>query len=610
MILRTRVLSLLAFLALAAVPPTFAQATSLEPAASQLIPKGTSYLRITFHVPDIEYYPPTTTNCGLVCPVGAPTYPYCWNDVGKVNMCTTTPNPPPAPRTALVWDSAHEVFDQTLTPTLITPVGAGQTIQREVDVTSYTATSDWIIFLQDSCINFGACIMVEPLNACHMPIGSTCTEVRLTVKTPGAFQPTFGKAPDTDGTVRAQVALGTVFDIGLVTPPRQFLDPVVDLLGLQTVTSSNVTPPPHGETLFPTDVVLALGGASAQATRTFAAVHLGTTRIQLLPTAAPIAPVNVDLTVVAPPTLGDSFDNQPDGFDAALVTTAHNRGIPPEYLKGQVAQESPDGSTLRLTNYRYEPCSIDFGSVSRGDTIIDDDPYHLYKLEDARGVTLHEGTPDDLDPRNVYSIDLRDANGNPVLDAHNHQVYRRLTDTDRDITARRIWEANDSNSAATHQNWSAASNRCSHRQEIANDPSLLDFVAQTPVAASYGIFQMLYTTAIDEGWEGVTPDTKHLDQFVQAPKYLFDLPENLLINGGSIQIGTTYDVKHYRRLQASSALCHAQETYPTTLPDFAGYEHFLQKMFQSYNCYEPGYGSGVLDFARSFAPSMVTPVFP
>jgi hypothetical protein len=71
------------------------------------------------------------------------------------------------------------------------------------------------------------------------------------------------------------------------------------------------------------------------------------------------------------------------------------------------------------------------------------------------------------------------------------------------------------------------------------DPAEVDFTAQTTIAASYGLMQVMYTTAIRPmGWTGlkVTPACDPTDC---NPRYLFDIPANLQLGGGSIEIASS-----------------------------------------------------------------------
>lgn len=69
-------------------------------------------------------------------------------------------------------------------------------------------------------------------------------------------------------------------------------------------------------------------------------------------------------------------------------------------------------------------------------------------------------------------------------------------------------------------------------------PSILDFTAQTAVAASYGLFQMLYSTALDCDWDGYV--SKPGDKARKNPNYLFDTTDFLLKGGGSISAAGSY----------------------------------------------------------------------
>jgi hypothetical protein len=99
--------------------------------------------------------------------------------------------------------------------------------------------------------------------------------------------------------------------------------------------------------------------------------------------------------------------------------------------------------------------------------------------------------------------------------------------------------------------------------------------AQTAVAASYGLLQVLYTTAVETmQWNvGQSGLTRH-------PSYLFD-------PGTSLDLGTGYDSRNIR----------AVPFHGNAAPDFATLMEFQQSLetgFQQYNPRWPGYGHDVV----------------
>jgi hypothetical protein len=94
--------------------------------------------------------------------------------------------------------------------------------------------------------------------------------------------------------------------------------------------------------------------------------------------------------------------------------------------------------------------------------------------------------------------------------------------------------------ANPHQNWLNYNNpaKCvsirANCLKVYRDRDLLDFTAQTDLAASYGLLQMGYMTAIGDpiNWQGIGGR--------QNPSYLFDTDANLAAGGGSLGAGTNY----------------------------------------------------------------------
>jgi hypothetical protein len=263
-----------------------------------------------------------------------------------------------------------------------------------------------------------------------------------------------------------------------------------------------ITPAITGDTLFPGKVALEFDRSTIGTIKSFQAVHLGTVTLTIKPTDPSISPspITVNIVVAAPTQLGTTQKK----YDTVLIDYANRRGIPPQLLKGQVQQESK----FNPQSYRYEPLSSDLKAISGGKNLRIKSPYSLYRL--ATSDRLPQGTailPADISPRSKYSIVV---NG----------VRRPILDSDQFVSASAIYNANNS-----IQNWGKVSPRRAAR--VAANPSLLNFTAQTPLASSYGLLQIMYTTAIDSmGWEGIDG--------AQNPSNLFDTDANLAAGGGSL----------------------------------------------------------------------------
>jgi len=493
--------------------------------------------------------------------------------------------------------SAYENDEFTITPQ-----------HREINVSSLAASED--VRMTVTAVNVFARVTVRSTPPLTVQLRSVTTGTVPVLYERGAV----------GNEIRVRVALGTAFELGLVRK-QGFLEPVLPVTSFYNVSRANIDPVPKAPTLFPNDALLRFKEAAPAYDKvTFQALHLGTTMLSLVPSAISSPPVSVVIEVIRPSNLG----SQPNGWDEKIVDVSNDRGIPPQIVKGQIRQEQVPknvGGVLvfRGDVYRYEPCSLwvgDLGAISAGPRLIDTDPYADYKLDDSIGITLFEGVRDDLDVRNRYSVGEVD----PVSGA---TVYRRLRDTDRNITARQIWEANDT--INSQMNWGK---HCGVYKAILKipDPATraaqleqffrsLEFVAQTPTASSYGLLQVMYVLAIERQWAGVTLSNGDLSK---APKYLFDRDEYIAVGGGSMNLGTSVVARHFLdSVRVSRRPCRRQQapfTYPNTFATPEEFEKFLGRAIRGYNCFliHDGltYDESVLKHAKKYSPSQADAIFP
>jgi hypothetical protein len=163
-----------------------------------------------------------------------------------------------------------------------------------------------------------------------------------------------------------------------------------------------------------------------------------------------------------------------------------------------------------------------------------------------------------------------------------------------DISARQIWDANNIANLKTKkgQKWDKFC-AASVLLEI-NEPgsTILDFNAQTPTAASYGLFQMMYDTAIEE-WDGALVDGAR----VRAPRYLLDSADNIAIGGGTMTIANLFMAKHF------------SDTRPKTLASYNAFERWALKAYKRYNSQHPTYPPGVIAHSYEFLPVSASGMF-
>jgi hypothetical protein len=381
------------------------------------------------------------------------------------------------------------------------------------------------------------------------------------------------------GQAAADLSLGTIFSVHLIKRSTASGGvTIVPLASSFTLNAGEITPGfDTDHNLFDTATLVSLsGGVGVGESSQFAAVHLGRASIRMLPlTEANVAPFTLSLNIVAPDALGASHNE----VDQRVIEAAHERGIPPQILKGQIRQEAPafDAST-----YRYEPCSSDFASISRGSRLVNVRPYSLYAMDGTRNdVTMN----DTVDLRNQLFIpDPASASG-----------VRNLTHGDPAVTAKMIWTASDGSILGpprNKQNWlkidcGALKDwlRQNPGKTANNFVDELDFVAQTVTASSYGWFQALYSTALAYGWS--VPDPANPGQTSQNPRYLRDTPESLALrHGGSIFTGGTEDVQRY------------WDNYDPLPNVFASEEEFWDSFKDPLTAYTGGY-------IKQYAPNIV-----
>jgi hypothetical protein len=395
-----------------------------------------------------------------------------------------------------------------------------------------------------------------------------------------------GEGPDDPGTetapvneddmATARLPLGSTFFIQLAEVEEETGMPV-PIESVFTLEAASVTPVIAGPTLFPDSVVIEYDRAAASQIKFFTAVHLGTVRLIITPTDSSIPPVSVEVTVTEPLALGNSSNE----YDERLMDLGHRRGVPPHLLKGQIRQES----NFDPKAYRYEPLTVDLGYVSRGQTIRTQEPYSLYRLETDDG--LAEGTgivADDISPRSIYRI-------------RREGMLRPISNEDQLVSAREIFEEND----ARH-NWLRSASPTLQARVVEN-PTLLDFTGQTPVAGSYGLLQILYSTAIAPmNWAGVGEDGR------RNPSLLFDTTENLEMGGGSLELGSDYLAFVFPLANPLVFVTDPQLSNPMTFQ--IAFERAFNLYRGSKNFENDPYGPSVLSFSQQFEPIPSTSIFP
>lgn len=163
---------------------------------------------------------------------------------------------------------------------------------------------------------------------------------------------------------------------------------------------------------------------------------------------------------------------------------------------------------------------------------------------------------------------------------------------DADVTAREIFDDNDKREGWSKHNPRWARVVDEFRTIFGVD--LLAFNAQTTIAGSYGLMQMLYATAIAPmNWQQAQ---SHAGTAEVNPSYLFDTNANLAAGNGSVPLGTAY----MRRCFAE-ANTPKKGALPRTFASRQAFYSAYALALRRYNL-ESTYRSEVMRNFNSFAP--------
>jgi hypothetical protein len=429
---------------------------------------------------------------------------------------------------------------------------------------SFTSTHNYWVRVSNTC---------GSVDSVTMTVAVSGLELSATSEGNSAAETT----PITQAVTEARFPLGSAFSFQLWKINQDETRTAVP--SLFTLRSHSLIPSVPLTALFKNNVIIEFAPSRVDSIKFFQAVHLGESILDIIPSDTSITPVRVRIIINEPLRLGSS-QNQ---FDPRLISLGNQRGIPPQMLKGQARKES--GPNFNPQAYRYEPLSVDFAYISRGKDLRTSQPYSFYRLATTDG--LLQGTNinmDDISPRSIYCISRND-------------VLRRIDNSDQFVSAREIYLQNDkTTSCSGNQNWSI--NSAKKADLVAKNPALLDFTAQTSLAASYGLLQILYSTAVETmDWQGING--------AHNPNLLFDTDANLRLGGGSLGLGSGYLVIVFPRANSKVSLMNP------TFSNQASLEDAFRAAFNYYNHSSPegDYGREVLNFSLRFKPVSPTGIF-
>lgn len=194
---------------------------------------------------------------------------------------------------------------------------------------------------------------------------------------------------------------------------------------------------------------------------------------------------SISIGVEYPTDVGYRLGSASNWVDTLVEEFADSIGFIPQLLKAQIRQEA--GANLDTLAYRYEP-RYDYNYISvgvAGTYRLTQQPYSWYRLSApaenghaavARGDSLDN--EDEIRGQNYYS-GVWDDNGNGYLSA---------------------WEYIENNAGQ----WHCDASQC--------PPSSIDFTAQTAIASSYGLMQLMWpsTWVYGANWNDGDAGDPHL----------------------------------------------------------------------------------------------------
>ncbi|HWO58026.1 MAG TPA: hypothetical protein VNN55_10715, partial [bacterium] len=209
------------------------------------------------------------------------------------------------------------------------------------------------------------------------------------------------------------------------------------------------------------------------------------------------APETVKVDVVTNVLLGTEHNE----YDALIIQKCAQYGVPPPIVKAQIWRESgfnPNG-------YAYEPYTFDYVAISigaewrEGNPAIDEYPYYEYSIAIPSGwpngprLQGRLLNPEDIDFRNRYNL----SDNSPPDGVLSAQEL--------------VW-----NNPGQGSSWHYA------------DFPIVPFVAQTTIAASYGLLQIWWATALSPmNWNRGAAG---------RPSELMDPPVNIALSSGYLRL--------------------------------------------------------------------------
>lgn len=304
-----------------------------------------------------------------------------------------------------------------------------------------------------------------------------------------------------------------------------------------------------GKTLFFERVAILFTGNVFTLKQDIMPVHLGFQELRITPFDTKKYPssITVVLSVGRPVKLGSKNNS----FDQLIIDFAHERGLPPQLIKAQIAQES----TEKFDQYafRYEALTWDLKRFSSSmEPLADAIRFKDFKLINS----LNTNLVPKLFPRKIYKVPFKGILSN-IPDNYETDVnpgsYTPLLA--RDIVA--------SNNQV--ENWITSNIPELDADGVFADfviKTNFDFVSQTILASSYGLMQLMYPTAVD--------CCKYKDKIGIGLD-----PIGLLDPSINVSCGTLYFVNRFIAVNSFQQ--------GVNVPTFSDYKSGLRNALESYN---------------------------
>jgi hypothetical protein len=378
-----------------------------------------------------------------------------------------------------------------------------------------------------------------------------------------------------------------------------------------------------GTVLFPFDLT------HSGTKKTFQVVHKGDAKLHVKPDDAkpdddPIAfsvsitdPVSLGvLNAAIPAHPGATNAGRVVYYDTEIVRRAHRSGIPPQWLKAQIDNETGDSNARLFSPYsfRYEPYTRDRRIIQQPGFLTKSLPPPVFKGNASTEVygdfALPSGhslcgngigrCPSDIDdfaPPNIRQY-LYCVNGMKLVVPRfgTYPTARQYI-----LGNPREWPAKaDPTPQLACGTVLSTSGGKSHAVRSVQD--VMNFTAQTALASSFGLMQAIPSDVMGEPfyWSGFSG--------LHNPSFLFDTDQNISrgvdtdtrgdVRGGasSLKFGTMRDVWLYRALRGG--VDDSPEAFATS----ADFDDQLANALDLYNGGGAGYGQEVVDRLPPYTP--------